>query len=160
MNEELDLLTIRDRLMESATNSGCNAVGVCNQEGLEGGPPSTDLTRQLEGARSAIVISYPVDEEKLELYMGKIDHNPYQTDYIRTNNIIQGLMGETTNQLRKFGYEASVVYAGNTPADGTRDDVMPRNERQRKAAERHPAKESDLMMGLSLIHISEPTRPY
>ena len=63
MGDEIDLLTIRDRLMQSAINSGCNAVGVCNQESLEGGPPSTDLTRQLEGARSAIVVSYPVDEE-------------------------------------------------------------------------------------------------
>ncbi|NRA00473.1 MAG: hypothetical protein HRU01_28640 [Myxococcales bacterium] len=147
MNAELDLQTIRDRLMESATNAGCNAVGVCNQEGLEGGPPSTDLTRQLEGARSAIVVSYPVDEEKLELYMGKIDHTPYQEDYIRTNNIIQGLMAEMTNQLRKFGYEAEVVFAGNTPADGTRADVMPQNERQRKAAELNPAKASDIMLG-------------
>ena len=82
MNEEPNLQTIRDRLMESARNAGCNAVGVCNQEGLEGGPPSTDLTRQLDGARSAIVVSYPVDEAKLELYMGKIDHAPYQQDYI------------------------------------------------------------------------------
>ena len=147
MPEELDLQTIRDRLMESAMNAGCNAVGVCNQEGLEGGPPSTDLTRQLDGARSAVVISYPVDEEKLELYMGKIDHTPYQQDYIQANNIIQGLMAEMTNQLRKFGYEAEVVFAGNTPADGTRADVMPQNERQRKAAELNPAKSSDLMLG-------------
>ena len=147
MGNEIDLLTIRDRLMESAVNSGCNAVGVCNQESLEGGPPSTDLTRQLEGARSAIVVSYPVDEEKLELYMGKIDHTPYQEDYIRTNNIIQGLMAEMTNQLRKFGYEAEVVFAGNTPADGTRTDVMPQNELQRKAAELNPAKATDVMIG-------------
>jgi epoxyqueuosine reductase QueG len=147
MNEELDLQTIRDRLMAFALNSGCNAVGVCNQEGLEGGPPSTDLTRQLEGARSAIVVSYPVDEEKLELYMGKIDHTPYQNDYIQTNNIIQGLMAEMVNQLRKFGHEAEVVYAGNTPADGTRTDVMPQNERQRQAAELNPAKASDMMLG-------------
>ena len=147
MGDEIDLLTIRDRLMESAVNSGCNAVGVCNQEGLEGGPPSTDLTRQLEGARSAIVVSYPVDEEKLELYMGKVDHTPYQEDYIRTNNIIQGLMAEMTNQLRKFGYEAEVVFAGNTPADGTRTDVMPQNELQRKAAELNPAKATDVMIG-------------
>ena len=135
---EVDLLTIRDRLMASAMNAGCCAVGVCNQEGLEGGPPSTDLTRQIEGARSAIVIAYPVDEAKLDLYMGKIDHEPYQQDYIQSNNITQGLMGEMTNQLRKFGYEAEVVYAGNTPGDGTREDVMPQNERQRKAAEQTP----------------------
>jgi epoxyqueuosine reductase QueG len=147
MSDELDLETIRDRLVESAMNAGCNAAGVCNQDGLEGGPPSTDLTRQLEGARSAIVVSYPVDEAKLELYMGKIDHTPYQQDYIQANNIIQGLMAEMTNQLRKFGYEAEVVFAGNTPADGTRADVMPRNERQRKAAELNPAKPSDLMLG-------------
>jgi epoxyqueuosine reductase QueG len=145
--EELDLLTIRDRLLASLSNGGCCAVGVCNQEGLEGGPPSTDLTRQLEGARSAIVFAFPVDEHKLELYMGKIDHTPYQQDYIRSNNITQGLGGELTNQLRKFGYEAEVVYAGNTPGDGTRVDVMPQNERQRKAAERNPAKPSDVMMG-------------
>jgi len=144
---ELDLLTIRDRLMALAETAGCNAVGVCNQQGLEGGPPSTDLTRQLAGARSAIVVSYPVDEEKLELYMGKIDHSPYQEDYIRSNNIIQGLMGEMTNQLRKFGYGAEVVYAGNTPADGTRTDVMPQNERQQKAAELNPAKPTDIMLG-------------
>jgi epoxyqueuosine reductase QueG len=147
MNEAVDLQTIRDRLMEYASNAGCNAVGVCNQEGLEGGPPSTDLTRQLEGARSALVVSYPVDEEKLELYMGKIDHTPYQEDYIRTNNIIQGVMAEMVNQLRKFGHEAEVVFAGNTPADGTRQDVMPQNERQRKAAELNPAKASDVMLG-------------
>jgi epoxyqueuosine reductase QueG len=145
--EELDLLTIRDRLMAMAMNAGCCAVGVCNQEGLEGGPPSTDLSRQLPGARAAVVFAYPVDEAKLELYMAKIDHAPYQEDYIRSNNITQGLAGEMTNQLRKFGHEAEVVYAGNTPADGTRFDVMPQNERQRKAAELNPAKPSDIMMG-------------
>ena len=37
MSEGLDLQTIRDRLMEFALNAGCNAVGVCNQAGLEGG---------------------------------------------------------------------------------------------------------------------------
>ncbi len=81
-----DLLTLRDRLMAFATNAGCCSAGACNQAGLEGGPPSTDLTRQLEGARAALVFAFPVDEAKLELYMGKIDHGPHQEDYIRTNN--------------------------------------------------------------------------
>ena len=144
MAEELDIKTIRDRLLASLTNAGCNAVGVCTQEGLEGGPPSTDLTRQLEGACSAIVVSYPLDEHKLELYMGKIDHEPYQKEYIQVNNIVQGLMAETCNQLRKFGYEAEVVFAGNTPADGTPVDVMPSNERQRKGAELNPAGEDQV----------------
>ena len=147
MEPETDLVSVRDRLLTALTTSGCCAVGVCNQEGLEGGPPSTDLTRQLAGARSAIVAAYPLDEHSLELYMGKIDHEPYQKEYIQANNITQGLMGETTNQLRKFGFEAEVVYAGNTPADGTPVDVMPRNVRQEKAAQLNPAKPSDVMMG-------------
>lgn len=54
-------------MFESATKAGCNAVGVCNQEGLEGGPPSTDLTRQIPGARSAIVVADPVDEAQAYL---------------------------------------------------------------------------------------------
>ena len=40
-----------------------------------------------------------------------------------------------------------VVFAGNTPADGTRTDVMPQNELQRKAAELNPAKATDVMIG-------------
>ena len=132
MAAEVDLETIRDRLMAYAKSAGCCSVGVCNPDTLEGGPPSTDLERELPGARSAIVFAYPVDEAKLELYMGKIDHAPYQEDYIRGNNILQGIAGEMTNQLRKFGYSASVVYAGNTPADGERRDVMPQNDRQRE----------------------------
>ena len=91
-------------------------------------------------------MSYPVDEEKLELSRGTIDHTPYQEDYIRTNNIIQGLMEDMVNQLRKLGHEAEVVFAGNTPADGTRQDVMPQNERQPNAVELTPAKASDVML--------------
>jgi epoxyqueuosine reductase QueG len=147
MAESIDLLTVRDRILTSLKTSGCCAVGVCDQDGLEGGPPSTDLTRQLTGAQSAVVVAYPLDERVLELYMGKIDHEPYQRGYIQVNNIVQGLMGEATNQLRKFGFEAEVVYAGNTPADGTQVDVMPQNERQERAAELNPAKPTDIMLG-------------
>ena len=144
---EISLQEMRNRLLEYLKHAGACAVGGCNQEGLEGGPPSTDLSRELAGARAAVVFAYPLDEHKLELYMGKIDHAPYQEEYIRSNNITQGLAGEVANHLRKWGHEASPVYAGNTPGDGTTREVMPQNEWQQKAAERHPAKPSDLMLG-------------
>ena len=146
MNDELDLQTIRDRLMESATNAGCNAVGVCNQEGLEGGPPSTDLTRQLEGARSAIVVAFPIDEATIDLYMGKIDHYPYKKDTTRTNNIVNELLSDMATELRALGYEAENVDPANTITDG-QSDVMPQNERQERAAEQNPATMADTMMG-------------
>ena len=122
-------------------------MGICNREGLAGGPPSTDLTRELEGARSAIVFAFPLDEEKLEAYMGKVDHGPYQADYIRTNNIVQGVASELAHSLRGFGFEAVPVYAGNTPSGGDHRDVQPQNDEQREAARRHPARESDFPMG-------------
>ncbi len=144
---DLDIDVIRERHLKFVKTSGACAVGICNREGLAGGPPSTDLTRELEGARSAIVFAFPLDEEKLEAYMGKVDHGPYQADYIRTNNIVQGVASELAHSLRGFGFEAVPVYAGNTPSGGDHRDVQPQNDEQREAARRHPARESDFPMG-------------
>lgn len=145
--QEVDLEVIRERLLAFARGAGACAVGTCNREGLAGGPPSTDLSRELEGARSAIVFALPLDEAKLEAYMAKLDHGSHQEDYIRTNNVAQGVASEIAHALQGFGYEAVPVFAGNTPSGGDHRDVSPQNEGQREAAERHPAKASDLMMG-------------
>ena len=147
MPAELDLELIRERHFASLRASGCNAVGVCNQESLKGGPPSTDLTRELPSARSAIVFSMPLDQEKIEKYMAKIDHSSHQQDYIRTNNVVQGLASEQAHQLRGQGFDAVQVYAGNTKSGGDHRDVTPQTDAQREAAERYPAKESDYMIG-------------
>ncbi len=146
MSNEHDLLALRDRLLDSARSAGCIAVGVCNQEGLEGGPPSTDLTRQVDGARSAIVVAYPIAEETIDLYMGKIDHYPFKSDTTRTNKLVNALLADMATELSALGYTSENVDPANTITDGA-EGVMPRNERQTKAAERHPASPSDLMMG-------------
>jgi len=147
MASEPDLELIRERHFDFLRASGCNAVGVCNREGLEGGPPSTDLTRELDSARSAIVFSLPLDQEKIERYMAKIDHGGHQEDYIRTNNVAQGLASEVAHSLRGFGFEAVPVFAGNTPSGGDARDPSPQSDAQREAARRYPAKESDLAAG-------------
>jgi hypothetical protein len=126
---DLDIQIVRDRLLSFVEAAGACAAGVCNQAGLAGGPPSTDLTRELEGARSAIVFALPLDKKKPEKYMAKVDHGAYQEDYIRANNVVQGLSSELAHQLRGFGYEAQMVYAGNTPSGGDRRDVMPPEKR-------------------------------
>ncbi len=145
--QELDIKVIRDRLMQLARTSGACAVGVCNQEGLAGGPPSTDLTHELEGAQSAIAFALPVDEEKLELYMGKFDHGGHQEDFLQVNRLALEIASELAHSLHGFGFEAVLVHAGNTSGGDYHRDVSPQNEYQRKAAERYPAKESDFLMG-------------
>ena len=49
---------------EFPVNYGASIVGITIVETLAGGPPSTDLTYVLEGARSAVTYAVPLDEDK------------------------------------------------------------------------------------------------
>ena len=146
MNAE-KLSIFRRRLMEFIETSGACAVGVCNAESLEGGPPSTDLTRELATAKSALVFAVPQDHDLVEAYMGKINHEKYQQHYIRVNTYVSGIANEVAHSLRGQGFDAATVNAGNTPSGGDNRDVNPQNERQEKATERYPATDVDLFMG-------------
>ncbi len=144
---ETDLTELRDRLFAFLETSGACAVGVCTQKELAGGPPSTDLTRELDSARSAVVFALPLDDEKVEAYMGKIDHSAYQKDYIDTNTRAIGLSAEVAHVLRGQGFESAPVHAGNTTSGGDGRDMSPQNEAQREAAEKYPSHPSEELMG-------------
>lgn len=141
------LTTFRSRLMEYITDSGACAVGICNAETLKGGPPSTDLTRELATAKSAIVFAVPQDHSIIEDYMGKINHEKYQKHYIQVNTYVSGISNEVAHSLKGQGFDAAAVSAGNTPSGGDGRDVNPQNEAQEKAAERYPTTDIDLMIG-------------
>ncbi len=49
-------------------NAGAIDVGIVTTDTLEGGPPSTDLSYVLPGARSAVVFALPLDQEKIEKF--------------------------------------------------------------------------------------------
>ncbi len=146
MNDE-ELSTFRRRLMEFLETSGACAVGVCNADSLKGGPPSTDLTRELDTAKTAMVFAYPQDHKIIEAYMGKSNHGKYQAHYIQVNNIVAGLASEVAFQLRGAGFDAVSVHAGNTASGGDTRDVNPQNETQEQAAERYPSTDVDMMIG-------------
>lgn len=142
-----DIAHFRQRLMDYISHSGACAVGICNAESLAGGPPSTDLTREMASAKSAFVFAVPLDEDIVEAYMGKIDHGKYQKHYILTNVIAEGIASTTCHYLRGQGYEAQVVSAGNTSSGGDGRDVSPQNNAQRTAAKKYPTTDVDMMMG-------------
>ena len=56
----LDKEQITAKVKEFPVNYGASIVGITTVETLAGGPPSTDLTYVLEGARSAVTF-YPSD---------------------------------------------------------------------------------------------------
>ncbi|MAV76340.1 MAG: hypothetical protein CL691_06945 [Cellvibrionales bacterium] len=142
-----DISRFGKKIMEYITHSGACAVGVCNADSLEGGPPSADLTREMPSAKSAFVFAVPLDDDIIEAYMGKIDHGKYQSHYIRTNIVAEGIASSACHFLRGQGYEAQVVNAGNTTSGGDGRDVTPQNDSQRAAAEKYPTTDIDMMIG-------------
>ena len=52
---------------------GAVAVGIATTETLKGGPPSTDLSYVLPGAKSAIVFAVPFNQDVLESFLKKED---------------------------------------------------------------------------------------
>jgi epoxyqueuosine reductase len=146
MNTE-ELGNFAGRLTEFIKASGACAVGFCNAETLKGGPPSTDLTREMASAKTAIVFAFPQDHKLIESYMGKIDHDSYQRHYIQVNTMTVGVAAEVAHLCRGQGFDAMPVHAGNTPSGGDNRDVSPQNEMQEKAAERYPTTDVDMFIG-------------
>ena len=86
-----DIARFRRKIMEYISHSGACAVGICNAQFLEGGPPSADLTREISSAKSDFVFAVPLDDDVIEAYMGKIDHGKYQSHYITISIIAEGI---------------------------------------------------------------------
>ena len=112
--EDLDQ-TVKDLVL----NAGAIDVGIVTTESLEGGPPSTDLSYVLDGARSAIVFALPLDQEKIELFLKKNDFSGHCLDNVRTNTQTSGIALELARFLEMKGYpavpvESNFVYRKDT----------------------------------------------
>ncbi len=107
------------------TAQGAVAVGIATPETLAGGPPSTDLEYVLPGAKSAVCFAVPMDQEKIERYLRKQDHEPHQADDFQTNFYVTGLAHGLAGYLDQLGHpsygvHANAVYRKDTPG-GVRD---------------------------------------
>ncbi len=80
-------------------NAGAIDVGVVTTETLEGGPPSTDLSYVLDGAKSAVVFAMPLDQEKIERFLKKEDFPGHCLDNVRTNTLASGIALEVARFL-------------------------------------------------------------
>ncbi|MEO2014687.1 MAG: epoxyqueuosine reductase, partial [Fuerstiella sp.] len=116
-NEELTF-----KVKEFPVNYGASIVGITTVETLAGGPPSTDLSYVLEGARSAVTFAVPLDEDKTRDYLGKIDRAGHQKDYTRTSVIADGIAAQLASFIRQFGHETiavmqNLVFRNDKPGD-------------------------------------------
>ena len=86
-----DSKELTELAIDSVMSEGACAAGITTTDTLFGGPPSTDLTYVLPGARSAVTFAVPLDPGAIERYLSKKDHAGHQRDNIRTNLYVTGL---------------------------------------------------------------------
>jgi epoxyqueuosine reductase len=129
---EYETLTDREELSQlmkdMARNLGACLVGIATIETLAGGPPSADLTYVLPGARSAICFALPLDQEKIERYLKKEDHDSHNLDKIRQTTLASGIALEMSTFLCQLGYPSVPVPA----------NFQYRNDSQVSYADRKP----------------------
>jgi epoxyqueuosine reductase QueG len=118
---------------ELALNAGAIDVGVVTTETLEGGPPSTDLSYVLEGAKSAVVFALPLDQETIERFLKKEEFSGRTLDDVRTNTQASGIALELARFLEMKGHaavpvESNFVYRKDTPR-GPYDEKPPISHR-------------------------------
>ena len=78
--------------------------GVATPETLKGGPPSTDLSYVMPSAKSAIVFALPLIEDNIPDYLSKKDRLSFETDYIRTSSLGNGIAVKLANFLKVQGF--------------------------------------------------------
>ncbi|MFC1896170.1 epoxyqueuosine reductase [Thermodesulfobacteriota bacterium] len=127
--EELNQKDVEDLVL----NAGAIDVGVVTTDTLEGGPPSTDLSYVLDGAKSAVVFALPLDQEKIERFLKKEDFTGHCTDNVRTNTFASGIALELTRFLEMKGQaavpvESNFMYRKDTPR-GPFDEKPPISHR-------------------------------
>jgi epoxyqueuosine reductase QueG len=101
-------------------NAGAIAVGIATAETLKGGPPSTDLTYVLQGAKSAVCFALPLDQRLILSYLRKEDHLSHNKDNARTYLQVNGIALELASFLEMKGYPSvpvasNFVYRKDTP---------------------------------------------
>ena len=99
------------KVKEFALISGACVVGITTRETLAGGPPSTDLSYVLEGARSAVTFGVPLNQDKILDFLGKVDRAGHQKDYCLASTIATGIAAEMANFVQHFGHAAVAVLA-------------------------------------------------
>ena len=91
---------------------GACSAGIVTTETLEGGPPSSDLTYVLPGAKSAVAFAVALDPKTIPPYLMKKDRLSYEQGYMRVSALASGIAFHLSNYLNQKGYP-SVPVADN-----------------------------------------------
>lgn len=91
---------------------GCES-GIATRETLEGGPPSSDLTYVMHGAKSAITFAVAIDQKPIPPYLMKQERVPLEQAFVRANVLASGIALHLANYLTQKGFPSVPVAANN-----------------------------------------------
>jgi len=104
--EESKIIELTKALKEMALTLGAFKVGIATTETLSGGPPSADLTYVLPEAKSAVCFALAFDQNLIDPYFKKDDHQSLETNKVRTTTLANGIALEMAGFLQQYGYKA------------------------------------------------------
>jgi len=106
---------------------GACEAGIATLETLEGGPPSSDLTYVLPGAKSAVSFAVAIDQEPIRPYLMKKERLALEKAFIRANVLASGIALHLSNYLAQRGFPSVPVAANNVfrpPAPDVSSDYI------------------------------------
>lgn len=104
---------ITRRVKELARCYGAGAVGIVTTGMLEGAPPSADLTYVLPNAKSGVSFSVSLDQNFIEPWFKKENHEAHFRNNIQANVTASGISLEIANYLEQKGFP-SIPLTSNT----------------------------------------------
>ena len=106
LSKESKIIELTEALKKMALALGAFKVGIATTETLSGGPPSADLTYVLPEAKSAVCFALAFDQNLVDPYFRKEDHESLETTKVRTTTLANGIALEMADFLQQSGYKA------------------------------------------------------
>ncbi len=107
-----DMKHLSQIALEIPLSHGAIASGIATVETLKGGPPSTDLSYVLSGARSAVSFALPFDRTTIDPYLSKEDRLGLERTYNHAEIAATGVGFHFANYLTKRGFPSVFLAAG------------------------------------------------
>ena len=107
-----DMKHLSEIALEFPLSHGAFASGIATVETLKGGPPSTDLTYVLSGAKSAVSFALPFDRSTIDPYLAKKDRLPLERAYNHAEITATGVGVHFANYLTKRGFPSVFLASG------------------------------------------------
>ena len=127
-----DIKQLSQIALEYPLSHGAFSSGIATVETLAGGPPSTDLSFVLAGAKSAVCFALPFDQATIDPYLSKQDRLGLERSYNHAEITATGLGVHFANYLTKRGFPSVYIAAGQV----YREDMVSRaSEAEQKIAE-------------------------